>query len=183
MPNKVKLGLLCALGFLSLGSAGAQENKFVPKNIVGQLRPLALVELDALGIRYELRYRRACALGDVVLSSNPPPGSVLDANNPVVFLEINAGDGTATVPDAIGKTLAQISQLFADSCIRVEDHIVIPKARDFCSRWVPMGGAWERIVATVPQAGTVVPANSLVVAQREARGVWQSERLPNGICP
>jgi hypothetical protein len=183
VPHNVKVGLLSALVFLSLGSAVAQESKLVPKTIVGQLRPLALVALDALGIRYELRYRRACDLGDVVLSSNPPPGSALDANNPVVFLEINAGDGTTTVPDAIGKTLAQVSQLFAESCVRVEDRIVIPKERDFCSRWVPMGDAWQWIVATVPQPGTVVPVNSVVVAQREAIGRWESMRYPNGQCP
>src|SRR4051794_34917774 len=109
VPNKVKLGVLCALSFLSLDSAAAQQSKIVPANIIGQLRPLAMVELDALGIRYEFRYRRACDLGDVVLSTNPPPGSALDANNPVVFLEINAGDGTTIVPDAIGKTLPQVS--------------------------------------------------------------------------
>lgn len=183
MPHNAKLGVLCALGFLSLDSAGAQQGKIVPANIVGQLRPLAMVELDALGIRYEFRYRRACDLGDVVLSTNPPPGSTLDVNNPVVFLEINAGDGTTTVPDAIGRTLPQISHLFAESCVRVEDRIVIPKQRDFCSTWVPAGGAWEQIAATVPQAGTVIPVNSVVVAQREARGFWRSERLPNGVCP
>lgn len=173
---------LFILSLVSIGDAAAQGPKTVPNDIIGKVRPLVMAELDALGIRYELRYRKVCDLGDVVISSNPLPGAPLDTNDPVVFLEINAGDGTAPVPSAVGKTMAEVAQLFSDSCLKLAEQLVLPPEDDWCSVWRPTGGANPRIARTLPRAATVVQVNSTVVAQRELNGHWRSQRI-NGICP